>query len=52
MARAHDQSYLSISLRNLEARGLVTITRTPGGRESRGGGPDRCGPKSGHRADR
>ncbi len=34
LARAlgHDKSNLSHSLANLEAKGLVTITRTPGGR--------------------
>jgi DNA-binding MarR family transcriptional regulator len=31
-ALAHDKGNLSISLHNLEAKGLVRITRTPGGR--------------------
>jgi DNA-binding MarR family transcriptional regulator len=31
-AMAHDQGNLSTSLKGLEAKGLVTITRTPGGR--------------------
>ena len=32
MARGHDKGNLSTSLKGLEAKGLVTITRTPGGR--------------------
>ena len=32
VARGHDKGTLSASLRNLEAKGLVTITRTPGGK--------------------
>ena len=31
-ALAHDKGNLSTSLKGLEAKGLVTITRTPGGR--------------------
>jgi DNA-binding MarR family transcriptional regulator len=31
-AMAHDKDNLSTSLKNLEAKGLMTITRTPGGR--------------------
>ena len=31
-AMAHDKGNLSTSLKGLEAKGLVTITRTPGGR--------------------
>jgi DNA-binding MarR family transcriptional regulator len=31
-ALGHDKGNLSHSLRNLEAKGLVTIARTPGGR--------------------
>jgi DNA-binding MarR family transcriptional regulator len=32
VARGHDKGNLSTSLKGLEAKGLVTITRTPGGR--------------------
>jgi DNA-binding MarR family transcriptional regulator len=32
VARGHDKGNLSASLKGLEAKGLVTITRTPGGR--------------------
>ena len=32
VARGHDKGNLSTSLANLEAKGLVTITRTPGGK--------------------
>ncbi len=32
VARGHDKSNVSTSLKGLEAKGLVTITRTPGGR--------------------
>jgi DNA-binding MarR family transcriptional regulator len=31
-ALGHDKSNLSTSLKGLEAKGLITITRTPGGR--------------------
>jgi DNA-binding MarR family transcriptional regulator len=31
-ALAHDKGNVSTSLKGLEAKGLVTITRTPGGR--------------------
>jgi len=31
-AMTHDKGNLSTSLKGLEAKGLVTITRTPGGR--------------------
>jgi len=32
VARGHDKGHVSTSLTGLEAKGLVTITRTPGGR--------------------
>ena len=32
VARGHDKGNVSASLTGLEAKGLVTITRTPGGR--------------------
>ncbi len=32
VARGHDKGNLSASLKGLEAKGLVTITRTPGGK--------------------
>jgi DNA-binding MarR family transcriptional regulator len=32
VARGHDTGNLSTSLKGLEAKGLVTITRTPGGK--------------------
>jgi DNA-binding MarR family transcriptional regulator len=32
VARGHDKGNISTSLTGLEAKGLVTITRTPGGR--------------------
>jgi DNA-binding MarR family transcriptional regulator len=32
VARGHDRGNVSASLTGLEAKGLVTITRTPGGR--------------------
>ena len=32
VARGHDKGNLSTSLQGLEAKGLVTITRTPGGK--------------------
>jgi DNA-binding MarR family transcriptional regulator len=32
VARGHDQGNLSTSLKGLEAKGLITISRTPGGR--------------------
>ena len=32
VARGHDKGNLSTSLKGLEAKGLETITRTPGGR--------------------
>ena len=31
VALAHDKGHVSTSLKGLEAKGLVTITRTPGG---------------------
>jgi DNA-binding MarR family transcriptional regulator len=31
-ALAHDKGHVSTSLKGLEAKGLITITRTPGGR--------------------
>ena len=32
VARGHDKGHVSASLTGLEAKGLVTITRTPGGK--------------------
>jgi len=32
VARGHDKGHVSTSLTGLEAKGLVTITRTPGGK--------------------
>jgi DNA-binding MarR family transcriptional regulator len=32
VARGHDTGNVSTSLANLEAKGLITITRTPGGK--------------------